>query len=71
MKLLIAILLLTACCSCAPLADELSRPAGYAPWDPPPGRALFEQIPNWDNEAAKKCCGRKYPDCQPWQSPRC
>lgn len=28
-----------------------------AQWDPPPGRALFEQIPNWDQEAARVCGG--------------
>ena len=26
-----------------------------APWDPPQGRQLFEQIPNWDGEAFKTC----------------
>ncbi len=32
------------------------------PWDPPPGRALFEQIPNWDGEAARVCGGHLLPD---------
>ncbi len=31
--------------------------ANRTPWDPPPGRALFEQIPNWDGEAARVCGG--------------
>ena len=28
-----------------------------AAWDPPRGRALFEQIPNWRGEAAAVCGG--------------
>lgn len=42
-----------------------------APWDPPPGRSLFEQLPAWDNAAEKICCGRNPDQCQPHQSPRC
>jgi hypothetical protein len=29
-----------------------------APWDPPQGRSLFEQLPNWDSEAAVRCGAR-------------
>jgi len=36
--------------------------AQRTPWDPPPGRALFEQIPNWDQEAARVCGGHLLPD---------
>jgi uncharacterized lipoprotein YmbA len=32
---------------------------------------LFQQIPNWDSEATKVCCGHKWPDCLPHQTPRC
>ncbi len=32
-----------------------------APWDPKPGRALFEQLPNWD-DAAQRRCGAHLPD---------
>jgi hypothetical protein len=32
------------------------------PWDPPRGRALFEQIPQWDNSALKRCGGHMMPD---------
>jgi len=32
---------------------------------------LFQQIPNWDGEASKVCCGYKWPDCLPHQTPRC
>jgi len=26
------------------------------PWDPRGSQQLFDQIPNWDNAAAKRCC---------------
>ena len=26
------------------------------PWDPRGGQQLFDQIPNWDNAAQKRCC---------------
>ena len=29
---------------------------GLAAHDPQDGSALFEQIPNWDNAAQKRCC---------------
>jgi hypothetical protein len=41
-----------------------------APWDPPRQGALFEQIPNWDNNSSQRCCGRKS-SCSEWESPRC
>ena len=41
---------------------KLFRPAGTAPHDPPQGRALFEQIPNWDNAAQVRCGGHLRPD---------
>lgn len=31
-------------------------------YDPPPGRALFEQIPNWQGEAHRQCGGRFSPE---------
>ena len=49
---------------------ELTRDPRDAPWDPPAGRQLFEQIPAWDNAAEKICCGHLR-ECQPHQSPRC
>ena len=27
-----------------------------APWDPPAGRSLFEQLPAWDRAAERQCC---------------
>jgi len=41
-----------------------------AAWDPPAGRALFEQLPAWDGAAERICCGGKR-QCLPGQSPRC
>ena len=32
-----------------------------APWDPPRGRALFEQLPNWDGAALRVCGGHLPP----------
>lgn len=52
------------------LIKELTRDPRDAPWDPPPGRQLFEQLPPWDNNAEKVCCGHLR-ECQPHQSPRC
>ena len=42
-----------------------------APWDPKPGQTLMDQIPNSDSEALYRCCGHTYPDCKPYQTPRC
>ena len=37
------------------LVQQLTRDRRDAPWDPPPGRALFEQLPNWDDAARRRC----------------
>ena len=34
------------------------------------GQTLFDQMPNWDNSAAKICCGHLR-ECKANQSPRC
>lgn len=34
-----------------------------APWDPKQGRHLFEQLPNWD-DAARRRCGSHLPDSE-------
>jgi hypothetical protein len=48
------------------------RPQGTAPHDPPQGRMLFEQIPNWDNAAQVRCGGHLTPeDRKPGQSRWC
>ena len=41
-----------------------------APWDPKPGVNLFDQIPNWEGEALRRCCGGTG-SCGPGQTPRC
>ena len=33
-----------------------------ARWDPPAGRALFEQLPAWDNAAERICGGHLRPE---------
>jgi hypothetical protein len=41
------------------------------PWDPPKGRALYEQIPNEDGAALVRCCGANPSQCQRYQTDRC
>ena len=41
-----------------------------APWDPKGSRTLFDQIPNEDGAAGKRCCGHLR-QCQAHQTPRC
>ena len=36
----------------------LARDPRDAPWDPKPGRALHEQLPNWDHPYGVKPCYR-------------
>lgn len=65
-KLLLVLLLALAAANTAGCAASdrarLLRPAGTAPHDPPPGRMLFEQIPNWDDAAARRCGSHLRPD---------
>ena len=51
LKLLSLVLVVSTAAGCA-LRDRRD-----APWDPPPGRALFEQLPNWDGAANRVCGG--------------
>ena len=41
---------------------KLFRAQGTAPHDPPRGRDLFEQMPNWDNAAQVRCGAHLRPD---------
>ena len=51
---------------------KLLRPAGTAPHDPPRGRDLFEQIPNWDDAAIRRCGSHLRPeDIKPGMTRRC
>jgi hypothetical protein len=41
------------------------------PWDPKPGRSLYEQIPNQNGQALTQCCGATPSKCQRHQTDRC
>ena len=61
----------TAGCAASDRA-RLLRPAGTAPHDPPRGRDLFEQIPNWDDAAIRRCGSHLRPeDIKPGMTRRC
>lgn len=48
------------------------RAQGTAPHDPPRGRDLFEQLPNWDDAAQRTCGAHLRPeDMKPGQSRWC
>ncbi len=66
------LLLLVLCCASFTLQGCATRDYRDAPWDPKPGRALFEQLPNWD-DAAQRRCGAHLPerDRRPGQDGRC
>ena len=42
-----------------------------APWDPKPGQALFDQIPNWEGEALRRCGGHLPESERGQRTPRC
>jgi len=65
----VLLLLLTAL-ACASTVGCATRDRRDAPWDPPRGRQLMEQIPQWDHPTSR-CCGRDVTKCQPHQTPRC
>jgi hypothetical protein len=50
----------------------LFRAQGTAAHDPPRGRDLFEQIPNWDDAAVRRCGSHLRPeDMKPGMTRRC
>jgi hypothetical protein len=53
------------------MAREVKRDPRDAPWDPPAGRQLFEQIPNWDRAADKICCGALIGQPDEYRRQRC
>jgi hypothetical protein len=59
--LLLVLVANTAGCAAQDRA-KLFRAQGTAPHDPPAGRALFEQIPNWDDAAHRRCGAHLTPD---------
>ena len=75
-SLLITLLLALAVANTAGCAAQdrakLFRAQGTAPHDPPQGRMLFEQIPNWDNAVQVRCGGHLRPeDLKPGMSRWC
>jgi hypothetical protein len=75
-RILLTLLLVLAAASTAGCAVQdrakLLRPAGTAPHDPPQGRMLFEQIPNWDDAAIRRCGSHLRPDeMKPGMTRRC
>ena len=75
-SLLVLLLLALAAASTAGCAVQdrakLLRPAGTAPHDPAQGRQLFEQIPNWDDAAYRRCGSHLRPeDIKPGMTRRC
>lgn len=75
-RLLLVLLLALAAANTAGCAANdragLLRPAGTAPHDPPQGRMLFEQIPNWDDAAVRRCGSHLRPDqIKPGMTMRC
>ena len=65
-RLLVVLLLALAAASTAGCAVQdrakLLRPAGTAAHDPPRGRDLFEQIPNWDDATMRRCGSHLKPE---------
>ena len=65
-RLLVVLLVALAAASTAGCAVQdrakLLRPAGTAAHDPPRGRDLFEQIPNWDDAAVRRCGSHLKPE---------
>lgn len=49
-----------------------TQDARDAPWDPKPGQALHEQLPNWKNQALRHCGGHLRADQRlPGMTDRC
>lgn len=65
-----AVLCLVLVTGCSTVIEQAGRDPRDAPWDPRDGSQLFEQIPNWDGNAARVCCGHLRV-CEPHQTPRC
>lgn len=69
-KLIILSLALVSSTGCSSLNKQLGQDRRDAPWDPKPGQSLFDQIPNEDGGAMRRCCGHLR-ECKPYQTPRC
>jgi hypothetical protein len=66
LKILSIVAVVSALAGCSVLGQDRRD----APWDPKPGRTLFDQIPNEDGGANRVCCGHLRV-CKPHQTPRC
>ena len=64
------VLVLLQLAGCSSIVTQLSQDRRDAPWDPKGSRTLFDQIPNEDGGALKRCCGHLR-QCQAHQTPRC
>ena len=73
LKLLLVALVAANAAGCSTQdRSVIFRPQGTAPHDPPQGRMLFEQLPNWDDAAQKRCGAHLRPeDRKPGQSRWC
>jgi hypothetical protein len=54
-RLLLLVLLVTASLAATGCAQLVKDPRD-APWDPKNGRAIHEQLPNWDHPYGKTPC---------------
>jgi hypothetical protein len=71
LMLLLALAVVNTGCAAHDRA-KLFRASGTAPHDPPQGRALFEQLPNWDNAAQVRCGAHLRPqDRKPGMTDQC
>ena len=50
LKPLLIALVVANLAACAGMRDRRD-----APWDPKPGQALHEQLPNWEHKAMRQC----------------
>jgi hypothetical protein len=62
LRFMLSALLCSNLVGCASIYNELSRDPRDARWDPKPGHQLFEQIPNEDGGALRRCGGHLPPE---------
>jgi hypothetical protein len=70
MQRLLRIVLVAVAVSSTVGCSVLQQDRRDAPWDPKGSRTLFDQIPNEDGAAGKRCCGHLR-QCSAHQTPRC
>jgi hypothetical protein len=69
---LLALIVLAAAAStgCSSVQQLAMQDRRDAPWDPRGSKTLFDQIPNEDGGALRRCCGHLR-SCEAHQTPRC